>query len=341
MKKIFYANLFLLIVVFGTLNHIEDEEWGRMAMPRSNVPAIRVDAAMLDADLAMFSSVPLASREVGSAGSKLAQDYIGKRFAQIGLRAFGASYALPFSFSRTHLSGMFKAGQAYREQFPSAVNVVGYISGSAYPERYIVVSARYDTHAERGPRGPDQWKANESGLATMLAMASYLAQHPPRNSIVFAAFDGEERGQAGAEQFLAHPPFPKQLIAVNLNLDIVGSRLPFAFYLAGTYHTPALAPLVEHAALASVQRIGLGHDRPFWRAGRIEDWTGVSDHRVFHANGIPFLFASIEEMSGPSAPPGKRAYEASHFEDGANFLTTLAMQLDQNLEALPGQKARD
>jgi hypothetical protein len=338
LKQMLQTLGFLIVMAIFVMASIEESEWSRIydnARKGSHPPEAAVDANQLAIDLATFLSPPVASREVGSEGNRRAQSYITSRYAQIGLLGFTDSYALPFSFTRTDVAGLVKPGAHWKTEYPAATNLAGYLRGTHFPERYIVVSARYDTHAETGKFGPDQWKANESGLAAMLAMASYFAQHPPRNSIVFVAFDAEELGQAGARAFVDHPPMARERIALNLNLDIVSSDNPHYFFVAGTAYTPRLKPFVEQAAYSSSRPVGIGHDRPFWRAMRIEDWTGASDHRVFHEAGIAFLFASIEESDEAHNVKQTPPHTVERVQDAANFLTVLAVKLDAELDAIP------
>ncbi|MFL6657640.1 MAG: M28 family peptidase [Massilia sp.] len=330
--------IFFIVV---TVMSMEENEWSRIygnAHSGNQQPQGQVDGSVLAADVDAFVSPALASREVGSAGSRQAQSYITARYAQIGLLGFGDTYAWPFSFTRTQIGGLFKPGAHWKQSYPVATNLVGYVRGTHFPQRYIVVSARYDTHAEPGKYGLDQWKANESGLAAMLAMAAYFAQHPPRNSIVFAAFDAEELGQAGARAFVDHPPMAREQIALNLNLDIVTSKNAYEFCIAGTQYTPPLKWIVDAASYSSKRPVGMGHDRPFWRAIRVADWTGESDHRVFHEAGIPFLFASVEESDDEAAARRMPANSILSLYDTANFLTVLALKLDENSEVIPVQR---
>ena len=87
------------------------------AKAETHMPA--AETALL-ADVRTLASAEFAGRRTGTAGNRLAQAYITRRFEQIGLKPFGASYAIPFTFAGTR-----------------AVNLVGHIRGSAHPERYM------------------------------------------------------------------------------------------------------------------------------------------------------------------------------------------------------------
>ena len=101
-----------------------------------------------------------------------------------------------------------------------------------------------------------------SGVAVMLELAAFCQKTPFRHSIVFAAFDAEERGLQGARAFIVKPPVPQDRIALNVNLDMVSRNDKREIFIAGTYHYPDLkAPLEEIAKRAPITVL-FGHDKP-------------------------------------------------------------------------------
>ncbi|HEY0064756.1 MAG TPA: M28 family peptidase, partial [Telluria sp.] len=222
-------------------------------------------------------------------------------------------------------------GRTYYTDYETTANVVGYLRGTEHPARYVVVSARFDSDGWANPRA----EGNDSGIATLLAIATYLRSHPPRHTFVFAAFDGSRQGQAGADYFLDQPPVPRDHIGVNLNVDIVDSARGDMLVVAGAYHTPALAPLVRTAALSSPIPVHLGHDRPPWKAGAVADWSRVSGHAAFHEKGIPFLYATVAGRDAAGADP---QFDPNCCVDAANFLLALALGLDTGFDTLVQQK---
>lgn len=108
-------------------------------------------------------------------------------------------------------------------------NVLGYIEGSdpAIKDDYILLSAHYD-HVGTGRRGenPDTIfnGARDNGLGTVavLAAARTLAKNPPKRSVIFAFWTGEERGLLGSKYFAEFPPLPLNKIRFNLNSDGAG-----------------------------------------------------------------------------------------------------------------------
>ncbi len=290
-----------------------------------------VDTAALLKDLATLASPEFGGRKTGTPGSRLAQDFIATRFAELGLRPFGANYRMPFSFTHT---GARSSSFAFRTRYPSAVNLVGYIRGSKYPERYMVVSAHYDhvgiLNGVVHPGADD----NASGVAAMLAIADWFRRYPPHNTIVFAAFDGEELGLHGAHAFIKSLPFPRDGLALNLNLDMVGRSSKNEIKAVGVFDNPALKRLVDSVAKRTTVTIKPDHDdRPVYVLQ--EDWEGSSDHGVFRAAGVPFLYFGVDEHPDYHLP-GDRAdrIDPGFYGRVASLLIDMAVTADLNLHTI-------
>ena len=184
------------------------------------------------------------------------------------------SFEVPFSFNR---NGVETKG----------VNIVGTCRGSGAGQRPVdgptvapvmVVSAHYDHLGVRDGaiyHGADD---NASGVAVMLALARQCQRTPWTHDVVFVAFDAEEMGLQGARAFVAAPPMAKERIALNVNLDMVSRSATKEIYVAGTYHRPALKPLLEPVAARAPIKVLFGHDQPKGQAGGVDDWTTQSDH---------------------------------------------------------------
>jgi hypothetical protein len=95
------------------------------------------------------------------------------------------------------------------------------------PRDMIVVGAHFDHDGTDGDgrifNGADD---NASGTAAVLAMAAALTRaaesgQRPNRRIVFAFWNGEERGSLGAEAYL-DSPLPSGRVIANLNLDMIG-----------------------------------------------------------------------------------------------------------------------
>ncbi|MBI4932129.1 MAG: M28 family peptidase [Bacteroidetes bacterium] len=103
-------------------------------------------------------------------------------------------------------------------------NILGYIKGIQYPDSFIVFSAHYD---HLGQMGKDVYfpgaNDNASGCAMLLNLAKYYSQHPPKYSVAFMAFGGEEVGLLGSKYYVEHPLFPLKQIKFLVNMDIMGT----------------------------------------------------------------------------------------------------------------------
>jgi aminopeptidase YwaD len=109
-------------------------------------------------------------------------------------------------------------------KFHNTQNIIGYFKGKTQPDSFIVFSAHYDHLGMFGestifPGAND----NASGVAMMLDLANYFKSHPPKYSVAFIAFTGEEIGLLGSYYYTHNPLFPLNQIAILLNLDLMGT----------------------------------------------------------------------------------------------------------------------
>lgn len=238
-----------------------------------------IDKETLITDIKTLSSTEFAGRKPGTEGHGKARDYLTKRFSNLKLESFTPDYIHTFPLHKS-LSGH---------------NIIGYIPGKR--KETIVISAHYDHLGERQGQlylGADD---NASGVAALLALATYFRNHPPEHTLIFAAFDAEEMGLRGARVFVADPPVPLTTIVLNINLDMVSRNDNNELYASGTYHYPHLLPLIN----SDNPNITLktGHDLP--GSGR-DDWTTQSDHAAFHDRGIPFIYFGVEDHPDYHSP---------------------------------------
>jgi hypothetical protein len=106
-------------------------------------------------------------------------------------------------------------------------NILGIVEGGRLPAEVVVVGAHLDhdglDEAGRIYNGADD---NASGTAAVIAMAAAFTRAAargarPARSVVFALWNGEEKGELGAQYYVAHPQPPRRIVA-NINLDMVG-----------------------------------------------------------------------------------------------------------------------
>ncbi len=224
----------------------------------------------------------MEGRLINTPGSAKARAYLLREFEAAGLQRVGAEWGHPFQ--RLNLRD---------SSHTPGVNVVGVVRGRVRPEQYIVVTAHYDHVGVRNGEIFNGADDNASGTSALLAIAKRVAAAPLQHSVLFVAFDGEEGGLAGARAFVDAPPVPRAAILLNVNMDMVGRSERGELYVAGTWHTPRLRPLLEPVAARAPLRLLFGHDDP--TGPRRDDWTSQSDHGAFHRAGIPFLYFGVED----------------------------------------------
>jgi Zn-dependent M28 family amino/carboxypeptidase len=237
-----------------------------------------IDRGKLMADIKTLSSEKFEGRRTGTAGNKLAADYIVKRFAEIGLSSYLDSFRHPFTF------------RSRADEVRKGTNLVGYIKGKS--DKVIVISAHYD---HLGSNGPDIYYGaddNASGVSAMLAFAEHFRSNRPNYTLLFIAFDAEESGLRGATAFVKDPIVKKDQIALNINMDMIAHNDKRELYAAGTYRNPVLKGIIEGEDKNTGIKILFGHDSP--DAGK-DDWTMQSDQGPFAKENIPFIYFGVED----------------------------------------------
>jgi len=189
-------------------------------------------------------------------------------------------------------------------------NILGVIEGRPGASEMVVIGAHLDhdgiDEAGRIYNGADD---NASGTAAVIAMASAFARAAahgtrPARSVVFALWNGEEKGSLGAEYYVAHP-VPSRRIVANVNLDMIGrdedipdpddpryrgfskthaSLNTNVVHLLGYSYTTDLARLAEAANEPIRLTIKQDYDRDS------QNLVRRSDNWPFLQHGIPAVF---------------------------------------------------
>lgn len=243
-----------------------------------------IESSQLWADLTTLAADDMEGRGAGTPGGERARNYIVSRFEQIGIAAPPMGRLQPFTAEGRSHEG--------RKTF-NGVNILGLIPGTRVGNRYIVVTAHYDHVGMYGGEIYNGADDNASGVATMLALAEYLKANPPEHSVLFVAFDGEERGLLGAKHFVEAPPFPLESIALNLNFDMTArAETDGHLWVTGTYQHPNLRPILEPLPAVGPVSFAFGKDTP--QDEGENNWVSASDQGAFHDKGVPFLYMGID-----------------------------------------------
>ncbi len=215
-------------------------------------------------------------------------------------------------------------------------NVVGILSGTEFPDEWVMVSAHYDRW----------WVAaqdNCSGVAAMLELARVLsASGKPRRSLMFLATGGEEAGVEATEQdwlagshafVTAHPEITRRLV-YDFNIDLAGWTAN-----RGTLATTPDLLVHQQRLLGDLTltdrvtaRIGLGNTTDAWNFG-IVGGGGVS---ILEWNSV-FGDDRASNQPNPYTKYYHTQLDVFHPEDYKNLMTHLRvgalslLRLDQAL----------
>ena len=224
----------------------------------------------------------LMGREAGSEYARKAAAYITTQWEEIGLTPLaGDTYSRPFQLSHFQ-------------------NLVAIVEGNdpLLKDEYIILGAHYDHLGaninEKGEtviyNGADD---NASGVATIIEVGRQLkeTQSSLRRSVVLIAFDAEEIGLYGSNEFAGNPPIPVENIKLMMSIDMVGWHKTSGYVLysgAGTFRNgknllldESLIPAGLHVKTQSIER---------------SIFTGT-DTQGFAEKGIPTLSVSTGTKS--------------------------------------------
>ena len=224
-----------------------------------------------------LASDSLQGRGAGEEGGRMAAEYIVSLLKGWGIGPLGGDgYLQPFVVNGCAMN-----------------NILAVIPGKS--SEYIVVGAHYD-HVGFGVavdgdscyNGADD---NASGVSAVLQVARAVKKmrKTPERGIIFAFWDGEEKGLLGSRHFVENCAFLPH-ISAYMNFDMIGrgpvgnpKHLTF-FYTASH---PAFGDWLK--ADMAVRNFSFIPDYRAW-----DNPTGGSDNAWFAKNGIPIVWYHTE-----------------------------------------------
>ena len=106
---------------------------------------------------------------------------------------------------------------------PASDNVIATLTGTNYPDEYVVLGAHYDSYTGSSKPGADD---NATGAAGILEAARILSQYQFDRSIIFATWSGEEYGLYGSEAWATEAADNGMNILGYFNIDMAGYLEP-------------------------------------------------------------------------------------------------------------------
>jgi hypothetical protein len=219
----------------------------------------------------------LEGRAMNTPGGTTAGQYLAQAMKQLGMAPGGPN------------------GEYIQDCGAGCRNVLGILPGSdpALAAESVVVGAHYDHIGVRRSRGAGENASvpsvcngandNASGVAGVLEIAEAMTRlpQPPRRSILFALWDGEERGFVGSQYFVAHPTVALDRITCVLAIDMIGRVADNRLVVWGTGTAIGFRELfTAHNAEPQLDI----EFRPFT--------LPLSDHQPFFVRGIPSILPS-------------------------------------------------
>jgi hypothetical protein len=228
-------------------------------------------------------------REAGTRGNRAAAVYIIERLKKHGLDGGGVR-------------------GSYYQTGGGTNNILALVEGSDpdVKDQVILVGGHYDHvgygnyRNSYGPIGRIHNGAddNASGVAALLEVAEAVSLLPekPRRSVLFAFWDGEEKGLLGSKYWVDHPTVPLKKLRLAINVDMIGRLRKSRLEVYGVRTGPGLRRLVSR------QNDG----------GLLLDFNGDikpdSDHYTFYSRHIPFVMLHTgmhDDYHRPSDDPEK------------------------------------
>ena len=259
-----------------------------------------INRSSAEATINFLASDELQGREAGFHGSRVTSEYIVSLLQWMGVSPLADSYFQPFDAYRkerqkkgrleVHPDSIAKLKQEVHQKLTMR-NVLGMIPGKNTKE-YVIVGAHFD-HLGIDPvldgdqiyNGADD---NASGVSAVLQIArAFLAsgQQPERN-VIFAFWDGEEKGLLGSKYFVQTCPFLSQ-IKGYLNFDRIGRNNKPQQPKQVVYFYTAAHPVFGDWLKEDIRKYGLQLE-PDYRAW--ENPIGGSDNGSFAKVGIPIIW---------------------------------------------------
>ena len=243
----------------------------------------------------------LQGREAGMHGSRVAARYIVSCLKEAGIRPLDKNgYYQPFEAYakerqqrgrwQVHPDSVAVLKQGTHRSLKMD-NVLAYIPGKRNDE-YVIVGAHFD-HL-----GVDETLADDkiyngaddhaSGISAVLqiARAFALSGEKPLRNVIFAFWDGEEKGLLGSKHFVQHCPFLKQ-IKGYLNFDMIGRNNKPEQPQHVVYFYTAAHPAFGEWLKQDITRYGL-QLQPDYRPW--DNPVGGSDNASFARSGIPVIW---------------------------------------------------
>ena len=231
----------------------------------------------------------------------------GKTLAELGKQAEAAGGMTPIAINGLHID----LRTAVDRHIVADRNVLGLLEGSdpKLKDEWVLVTAHFDHDGVNGAQILNGADDNGSGTVALLEIADAYALaaqqgQRPRRSVLFCAWNSEERGLLGAWAYTEQPPAPLANIAGVLNMDMIGRNeevqvgggnrfngleVQTAESNANAVNMMGYARAPELAAVVDAANAGIGLDIKKRYDNNTSNLVRRSDQWPFLQRGVPAL----------------------------------------------------
>ncbi len=244
--------------------------------PANDLPELKaalesITVEELKKHVELLASDTLQGREAGTVGNHAAGTYLVTELKKSALKPAG------------------DGGEWFQYFNGNMRNILGVLPGSddSLKDEWLLVGGHYDhvgfgaPNNSRGPIGYVHNGAddNASGTTALLEVVEALSESklPLRRTVLFAFWDGEEKGLLGSRFFAAHPRRPLEQLKLVLTADMLGRLRDGGLEITGWRTGLGLRQWVTHQNAESL-RIDFNLR-----------YVPESDHWPFFERGIPSL----------------------------------------------------
>jgi hypothetical protein len=269
--------------------------FGQAPAAESQLPTPHITEQQYRKHVEFLASDKLEGRKVDSRGLVLAAEYIVGHLKKASIQpasAKGYLQAFLWKGNWGDVRNTIAASNpvaADNNKLLTVRNLIGILPGKGeLADQAVIVCAHYDHVGRKTADQNDQSDTicngaddNASGVAVLLMLATQVAadiEQLPKShrTIVFAAFDAEERGLVGARYYVKNPIWPLDKTAIVLNYDMVGRSKGKSLMCMDASSCPSFMPVID----ALARRYGMLADTRLSGAGR-------SDNAPFLDKQIP------------------------------------------------------
>lgn len=259
-----------------------------------------IDRIHAEAYIAFLANDALEGREAGTRGGRIAGKYIVSNLKTLGIEPLFDNYYQPFEAYnkerqkrgrfQVHPDSIIQLKQQVHQKL-SMRNILAKIEGKRTNE-YVIIGAHYDhlgfdpmLNGDQIYNGADD---NASGVSAVLQVArAFLATGiQPERTVIFAFWDGEEKGLLGSQYFVQTFLEIGQ-VKGYLNYDMIGRNNDESQPTHVVYFYTKAHPVFGNWLKNDIQvyRLNLTPDYRAW-----DKPVGGSDNSSFAKKDIPIIW---------------------------------------------------